>query len=140
MRAGSSNNGKLDYRNKSGSNNCSCDINNNVGVTLVGTNIVYVAIGKAVYPYLSSQPVIDSPVDEPIDPFVGRRELLDKISVALQTGSSSPHWSGRMVALVGFGGVGKTELARKFAYDHREDYLPMWINAETEESTHSKVS
>ena len=37
------------------------------------------------------------------------------------------------------GGMGKTELARKFAYDHRKDYFIAWIDAETEESTQRSI-
>jgi MinD superfamily P-loop ATPase len=41
-----------------------------------------------------------------------------------------------MATVSGAGGIGKSELARKYAYIHREDFDKniTWMNAETQES------
>jgi tetratricopeptide (TPR) repeat protein len=65
--------------------------------------------------------------------FLGRTELLAAMSEALKR--------GRMVALTGVAGVGKTQVASEYAYRHAGDYsLVWWIRAETEELLSTDVA
>ena len=52
---------------------------------------------------------------QPRDIFHGREELLDKIGQVFAQGK-------RTVFLEGIGGIGKSELAKQYALNHREDY------------------
>jgi tetratricopeptide (TPR) repeat protein len=59
--------------------------------------------------------------------FVGREDLLHRLEIDLDWGSSVA-----VQALHGLGGVGKTQLAAEFAHRHLDDYdLVAWINSET---------
>ncbi|HEY3365509.1 MAG TPA: FxSxx-COOH system tetratricopeptide repeat protein [Symbiobacteriaceae bacterium] len=59
--------------------------------------------------------------------FVGRKRLLERIRSLLTENET--------VALYGLGGVGKTQAAARYAYDHWDDYrFIFWLRAE-EEST-----
>ena len=71
----------------------------------------------------------------PIKTFQGRDKQLKLIREKLRQGLKAGHWSDRTLALVGFGGMGKTELVRKFLELHEQEYPNVaWINAETEDS------
>lgn len=74
-------------------------------------------------------------IQAPVEPFEGRQALLKEIHEKLQKRSRERHYAKRMVALVGMGGMGKTETARKIALDYRRHYKNVaWIDAETEAS------
>ena len=51
---------------------------------------------------------------------IGRDGVLDKIRRGLQSDVGTP--VGRVVSLVGLGGLGKTQLAVEYAYRYREEY------------------
>ena len=73
-------------------------------------------------------------IQPPVRDFQGRQKLLKTINKALKCRcSSSEHdWLGHTVALVGFGGMGKSELARKFVQNYNKKFRNVaWINAET---------
>jgi hypothetical protein len=64
----------------------------------------------------------------PVGNFVGRDEQLHQIEQTLQPSSTKK--SGRKVFVVhGPGGMGKTQIAAKYARDHQEDYSAIfWID------------
>src|SRR2546430_4916689 len=71
------------------------------------------------------QPAIWGGVPRRNPNFTGRDDLLVRLRDRLASASGLPH------ALVGPGGVGKTQLATEYAYRHRDDYdLIWWIAAE----------
>lgn len=67
-------------------------------------------------------------VPRPRNPdFRGREDLLDDLSSNLMLGETTVLTQ----AIVGMGGIGKTELATEFAYRHKSDYdLVWWVRAE----------
>ncbi len=54
--------------------------------------------------------------------FTGRESLLEAVREALEGGEAA----ALTQAIVGLGGVGKTQLALEYAYRHREDYEVVW--------------
>jgi len=61
-------------------------------------------------------------VPHPRNPnFVGRDELLDQIHKTLTSKNAAA-----LTAIHGMGGVGKTQLAAEYAYDHAGDYQVVW--------------
>jgi tetratricopeptide (TPR) repeat protein len=54
--------------------------------------------------------------------FTGRESLLKAVREALEGGEAA----ALTQAIVGLGGVGKTQLALEYAYRHREDYQVVW--------------
>jgi ankyrin repeat protein/energy-coupling factor transporter ATP-binding protein EcfA2 len=66
-------------------------------------------------------------VEEPVTSFVDRKSMLNDISEKLKTG---------IVVICGLSGIGKTELAKKYAQVYCKDYENnvIWINAQNEES------
>src|SRR5262245_38350627 len=67
----------------------------------------------------------------PVDPFVGRAEALDALHAALTARGAGVVSQ----AVVGLGGVGKSELALQYADRHRREYrLVWWVNAEDREN------
>lgn len=67
-------------------------------------------------------------IEKPVRTFTGRETELKKLHTLL----TKYHF----ISISGLGGVGKSELARKYATDYREYYEgnAIWINAETQES------
>lgn len=62
--------------------------------------------------------------------FFGRKDLLDKIAMALKPSSDPTEF--RSVVVHGLGGLGKTQLALAFAYNHVEEFeVILWIASET---------
>ena len=61
--------------------------------------------------------------------FTGRQGLLDQLAASLQPGQAAAIVQPQ--AVLGLGGVGKTQLALEYAYRHRGDYdLIWWVVAE----------
>src|SRR5579864_5162969 len=62
--------------------------------------------------------------------FVGRTDILDKIECAIHEGQSAA--VACVVALVGLGGMGKTQLMLQYCYEHLSEYkYVFWLNAES---------
>ena len=71
----------------------------------------------------------------PILRFQNRPDLIDQIDQALQQGATA------LTAIHGLGGIGKTQLARAFAQQRRDQYqLGAWIQAETKVSLMASLS
>jgi tetratricopeptide (TPR) repeat protein len=71
----------------------------------------------------------------PILRFQNRPDLIDQIDHALQQGATA------LTAIHGLGGIGKTQLARAFAQQRRDQYqLGAWIQAETKVSVLASLS
>ncbi|XP_024879170.1 uncharacterized protein LOC112466062 [Temnothorax curvispinosus] len=70
-------------------------------------------------------------VKEPVTLFTGRIEKLDELHKALQNRGEVV--ISQMTSVTGLGGVGKSELARKYISEHSKDYDDnfIWINAES---------
>lgn len=70
----------------------------------------------------------------PVKIFTGRENKLQEIYDKLHKGTGKLTAISRIVVISGLGGVGKSELARKYAYEYRKDYdgNVIWINAETQ--------
>ncbi|HTK05813.1 MAG TPA: FxSxx-COOH system tetratricopeptide repeat protein, partial [Ktedonobacteraceae bacterium] len=65
--------------------------------------------------------------------FTGRGELLTRLAAALKTGLEAA--PSQPQAISGLGGIGKTQLAVEYAYQHRQDYQAvLWASANTRES------
>ena len=79
-----------------------------------------------------------STVHAPTDLFQGRLEMLEVIHAKLQSG---PNSVAQKLALVGYGGMGKSELARKLVVNYKRDYpSAAWLEAETEEGLKESFS
>ncbi|HET8840993.1 MAG TPA: helix-turn-helix domain-containing protein, partial [Ktedonobacteraceae bacterium] len=64
--------------------------------------------------------------------FTGRQEVLQQLHKFLSDGQNVS--SGHMCILRGLGGMGKTQTALEYAYQHAQDYAAVfWINAQTKE-------
>jgi tetratricopeptide (TPR) repeat protein/nucleoside phosphorylase len=65
--------------------------------------------------------------------FTGRDELLTRLSTAFAAGRATA--LSQSQALSGLGGIGKTQIAIEYAYQHRQDYQTvLWTLADTRES------
>jgi tetratricopeptide (TPR) repeat protein len=72
--------------------------------------------------------VVDSEAIRPVTNFSGREEELATIAAALSNDDA-------IVAVHGLGGVGKTSIAREYAWRNRERYSVIWwLNAQTEDA------
>ncbi len=70
----------------------------------------------------------------PNEHFTGRRALLDELGRRLD--SEATMAVTQSAAMHGMGGVGKTQVALRFCYEHAAEYdLVWWIDAETEAET-----
>ncbi|WP_265017002.1 ankyrin repeat domain-containing protein [Wolbachia endosymbiont (group B) of Endotricha flammealis] len=76
---------------------------------------------------------IEFNVKEPVDLFSGREEELSDLHNKIQRSSEKVTVISQMTSISGLGGIGKTELARKYVHDHGNDYDGniIWINAES---------
>ncbi len=74
-------------------------------------------------------------VRDPVKSFTGRDDELKHLHDALQSKGGQAVVS-QITSISGLGGIGKSELARKYAYDYKKYYGDnvVWINAETQES------
>jgi len=64
--------------------------------------------------------------------FTGRREALDRLHTALQAGPAALVADPQ--AITGLGGIGKTQTAIAYLYEHRREYDHLfWVGAETPE-------
>jgi tetratricopeptide (TPR) repeat protein len=77
-------------------------------------------------------------VRDPVELFTGRTRELDELHQALRRNQGKDKLTviSQMTSISGLGGVGKSELARKYAYDYGQDYdhNVIWINAEKYET------
>ena len=63
--------------------------------------------------------------------FTGREDLLPQLATALKSGTTT----ALMQAITGLGGIGKTQLAIEYAYQHHQDYQAVfWARADTREN------
>lgn len=69
---------------------------------------------------------------EPVTSFTGRGRVVTALHNALQKSAKKQEVISRAAAISGLGGIGKSELARKYAYKYGKDYYGnvIWINAE----------
>jgi ankyrin repeat protein len=74
-------------------------------------------------------------VIKPVISFTGREKELNKVHELVKLKREMTVIS-QMATVSGAGGIGKSELARKYAYIHRKDFDNniAWMNAETQES------
>ncbi|KAF2105691.1 P-loop containing nucleoside triphosphate hydrolase protein [Lophiotrema nucula] len=64
--------------------------------------------------------------------FTGRSRELDDIHQALQGADTNPVGGQRVVAICGLGGVGKSQLALKYAHDYRSHYKAcFWVTCDS---------
>jgi tetratricopeptide (TPR) repeat protein len=64
--------------------------------------------------------------------FVGRESVLAEMRAALQSGGDGPQSLALVQAIHGLGGVGKTQLAIRYAHAHAEDYDGVfWVQADS---------
>lgn len=97
-------------------------------------------VGKNIGTSTNNQQVRKEPIwfnmRYPVRTFTGRRSELQKIYKELHKTIDEQAEVSQIVVIGGLGGIGKSELARKYAYEYRKDYdgSVIWINAETQGS------
>lgn len=73
------------------------------------------------------QTIVDPEAIRPVAGFSGRDETLEALETALSDDAS-------IIVVHGLGGVGKSSLAREYAWFHRDRYaIVWWLNAQTED-------
>lgn len=75
-------------------------------------------------------------VRNPVGSFTGRKTELEKLHESIQENQGVATVISQLVSICGLGGIGKTELARKYIEKHSKDYDNniIWINAATYEA------
>ncbi|MDR1139549.1 MAG: tetratricopeptide repeat protein [Rickettsiales bacterium] len=75
-------------------------------------------------------------VRNPVGSFTGRKTGLEKLHESIQENQGVATVISQLVSICGLGGIGKTELARKYIEKHSKDYDNniIWINAATYET------
>ncbi|MDG7055408.1 MAG: tetratricopeptide repeat protein [Wolbachia endosymbiont of Menacanthus eurysternus] len=75
-------------------------------------------------------------VRNPVGSFTGRKTELEKLHESIQENQGVATVISQLVSISGLGGIGKTELARKYIEKHSKDYDNniIWINAATYET------
>ncbi|MFP3035511.1 MAG: NB-ARC domain-containing protein [Wolbachia sp.] len=78
----------------------------------------------------------------PVGSFTGRKTELEKLHESVQENQGVATVISQLVSICGLGGIGKTELARKYIEKHSKDYDNniIWINAATYETIGSLFS
>ena len=71
-------------------------------------------------------------VREPVETFTGRTEELDELRKLIQRKDKLTVIS-QTISISGLGGIGKSELARKYVHEYSQEYdgNVIWINAES---------
>ena len=90
--------------------------------------------GKAISPPDPTPPEWVCNIPYPPNPyFTGREELLSRLDATLRTGQ--PAALSQPQAISGLGGIGKTQIALAYAYQHKQDYQAiLWSRADTTEA------
>jgi len=70
--------------------------------------------------------------EDPVGSFIGRKKELQELHIGLQNERQSV--ISQMASVTGLGGIGKSELARKYISEYSNDYNGniVWVNAESE--------
>src|SRR3954451_9365041 len=93
------------------------------------------AITKVVNPLPPPTTIFDLP-ETRNDRFVGREDALEKIRSLLEEAKKKS--AGRRIAIMGLGGMGKTQVALEYCYRNRDDYLYIfWVLSESDTSIQS---
>ncbi|MGL5029764.1 MAG: ankyrin repeat domain-containing protein [Wolbachia pipientis] len=76
---------------------------------------------------------------EPVASFTGRGRVLTALHNVLQRSAKKQAVISQVASISGLGGVGKSELARKYAYKYGKDYYDnvIWISAENSKTMES---
>lgn len=76
---------------------------------------------------------------EPVASFTGRGRVLTALHNVLQRSAKKQAVISQVASISGLGGVGKSELARKYAYKYGKDYYGnvIWISAENSKTMES---
>ena len=73
------------------------------------------------------RPIVDAEAIRPVSSFSGRAEELAELDAALE-------YDGGVAVVHGLGGVGKSSIAREYAWRNRERYsVVWWLSAQTED-------
>jgi hypothetical protein len=101
---------------------------------VAGTKIVNYHFDKEQHATFPKEPIWFE-VRAPVKSFTGRDDELKHLHDALPSKGGQAVVS-QITSIRGLGGIGKSELARKYAYDYKKYYGDnvVWINAETQES------
>jgi ankyrin repeat protein len=101
---------------------------------VAGTKIVHYHFDKEQQATFPKEPIWFD-VRDSVKSFTGRNDELKHLHDALQS-KGGQAVDKQITSISGLGGIGKSELARKYAYDYKKYYGDnvVWINAETQES------
>ncbi len=82
---------------------------------------------RASWPFLLSQKIVHREEIHDVPIFTGRKAELEALRDTLhKKGGTAALTNSKSAALHGLGGVGKTTLARKYAWDEQENYCGVW--------------